>query len=80
MYGVIFDMDGVISNTQVYHGQAEIEILADYGITTISPDSTTPVTVEWIGNSFAGMQLKEWIGALFATHGKSDQFDVHTIE
>jgi beta-phosphoglucomutase-like phosphatase (HAD superfamily) len=80
MYGVIFDMDGVISNTQIYHGQAEIDILADYDIRTISPDDMAPITTEWIGNNFAGMQLKEWMGALFATHGKSDLFDIHVIE
>jgi beta-phosphoglucomutase len=79
-YGVIFDMDGVISDTQKYHGEAEVAILAEYEITTLSSDDMTPITGWWIGDNFAGMQLKEWMGKIFATHNKLDIFDIHAIE
>ena len=79
-YWVVFDMDGVISDTQKYHGQVEAEIFAQYGIRTISPESNEPITPQWIGDNFAGVQPKEWMRRVFDAHNKGDQFDMHRIE
>ena len=79
-YWVIFDMDGVISDTQKYHGEVELEILKSYGISTISPDNITTITIDWIGANFAGVQPKERMKKLFDIHNKIDQFDIHKIE
>lgn len=73
-------MDGVISDTQKYHGEVELEILKSYGISTISPDNITTITIDWIGANFAGVQPKEWMKKLFDIHNKIDQFDIHKIE
>ena len=79
-YWIIFDMDGVISDTQKYHGETEVEILSQYWITTISPDSDEQITIDRIGQNFAGVQPKEWMKRLFELHNKWDQFDIHSIE
>lgn len=77
---VMFDMDGVISDTQKYHAAVEIAILAYYGITTISPMDQTPISVEYINHNFAGVQPKVWMHALFVHHHKEHLFDIHQIE
>lgn len=79
-YWVVFDMDGVISDTQKYHGQVEAEIFTQYDITTISPGSDQRITPQWIGDNFAWVQPKERMKKIFDMHGKSDQFDMHAIE
>lgn len=54
---VIFDMDGVVSDTQKIHARLEAEILASLGI-TISPEE--------ISRRFSGMSLKDQFEALFS--------------
>ncbi|TAN58228.1 HAD family phosphatase [Patescibacteria group bacterium] len=53
---VIFDMDGVISDTQDIHAQTESEILKDYGI-NLHPDK--------ISRRFAGVSLNEMFPQIF---------------
>lgn len=79
-YGIVFDMDGVISDTQKYHGQIEVEIFHQYNITTIDPNSPITLSSDWIGKNFAGVQPKEWMKSIFEKHGKSNQFNIHEIE
>lgn len=78
--GVVLDMDGVISDTQKYHAQAEIELLGSYGIHTIEPNSDQIITTERISGNFAGVQPKDRMKTLFEIHGKLDLFDVERIE
>lgn len=78
--GVIFDMDGVVSDTQKYHAQAEIEILKSYGIVTIDAQSDQIITHDRISWNFAWVQPKEWMKMLFEAHGKLDEFDPEIIE
>lgn len=79
-YWVIFDMDGVISDTQKYHGEVELEILSQYGITTIAPNSDETITIDRIWQNFAGVQPKERMKILFDLHNIWNQFDIHSIE
>src|SRR3989344_909055 len=58
---VIFDMDGVISDTQVLHSKTEEAILNDYGI-SISADEVT--------RRFAGSTDKEMFRTIFADYKK----------
>jgi len=78
--GVIFDMDGVICDTQKYHAQAEIEILNSFGILTVDPDSDKIIDPVWIGANFAGVQPKERMKQVFEKHGKLDVFDAERVE
>ncbi len=59
---VIFDMDGVISDTQVVHAKIESELLRDYGI-EISPDDITA--------RFAGVADGEMFQQIFKEFGKA---------
>jgi HAD superfamily hydrolase (TIGR01509 family) len=56
----IFDMDGVISDTQKIHARIEAELLASFGIT---------ITPEEITRRFAGVSLREQCTTLFAEFG-----------
>ncbi len=60
MDAVIFDMDGVISDTERLHGIAESEMLAGYGIR---------VTVQEMSDRFAGVPEKNVWEILFREHG-----------
>ncbi|HEY4488307.1 MAG TPA: HAD family phosphatase [Candidatus Paceibacterota bacterium] len=53
---VIFDMDGVVSDTQRIHARLESEILASYGIT---------MSIEEITRRFSGVSLREQFQAVF---------------
>jgi len=64
--GVIFDLDGVISDTQNLHSQVESEFLRSLNI-HIHPDEITA--------RFAGVGDKEMFTTVFAEHGVS-----HPIE
>lgn len=77
---VVFDMDWVISDTQKFHWEVEINILKSYGICTIDPTNTTPITIDRISKNFAWVQPKEWMKQLFNKHNKVKEFDIHQIE
>ena len=77
---VIFDMDWVISDTQKFHSQIEIDILKSYWILTINPTDITPITEERINKNFAWVQPKEWMKELFTIHKKSEIFNIEHIE
>lgn len=62
MKAVIFDMDGVVSDTQKYHSQAESIILARHGI-RLSPRKITA--------KYAGIPDREWFRQMFAPTDKS---------
>lgn len=62
MEAIIFDMDGVISDTEKLHGIAESEVLNTYGIA---------ITPEQVTDRFAGVpEMKVW-EILFEEYGKS---------
>lgn len=58
---VIFDMDGVISDTQKAHSCVEREMLLSHGI---------DIDAAEISRRFAGVSLREMFPAIFAEHGK----------
>ena len=60
--GAIFDMDGVISDTQSLHARIESDLLRRYGI-IMSPEE--------IIRRFAGTADKEMFPAIFTEAGKS---------
>lgn len=62
--GIIFDMDGVISDTQKIHAKVESEIFERYGI------SLTP---EEITKKYAGVRLREFFGEVL--EGKNYNLD-----
>ncbi len=53
--GVIFDMDGVISDTQKFHAQIESELLSKFGI-NIAPDEIT--------KKYAGVKTRQFFDEL----------------
>ena len=57
---VIFDMDGVVSDTQKFHAEAESEMLKDYHI-TMSPAEIT--------KRFAGVADERMFKEIFDEHG-----------
>jgi len=59
---VIFDMDGVISDTQILHVAADVAVMRRYGIKLTEKD---------IGEKFAGIIDKEMFGNLFKMYGIS---------
>lgn len=63
-------MDGVISNTQQYHGQVEVEIFHHYEIHTTHPDSKQQITQERIGQNFSGVQPGIRMKNIFENHDK----------
>lgn len=60
--GVIFDMDGVISDTQKLHAQVEAKILKRFNI-NISPEELT--------QKYAGVRTKDFFDALLKERGTS---------
>ena len=65
--GIIFDMDGVISDTQDLHAEIESSVLKRFGI-NLSPDEITA--------RFAGVGDKVMFSTLFSEHGvKIASFD-----
>jgi HAD superfamily hydrolase (TIGR01509 family) len=58
---VIFDMDGVLSDTQMIHAQLESDLLRRFGI-EMSPEDLT--------REFAGVPDPEMFQAIFQRHGK----------
>ena len=61
MKAVIFDMDGVISDTQTLHAEAEEELFKRYGIEIIAQEIT---------ERYAGMSDKEFFETVFSEYGK----------
>jgi beta-phosphoglucomutase-like phosphatase (HAD superfamily) len=59
---IIFDMDGVISDTQVTHADVESRVLAEIGI-QIAPEEIT--------RRFAGVTNREWFETLVQEHHKA---------
>jgi beta-phosphoglucomutase family hydrolase len=59
---VIFDMDGVISDTQKLHASVEEKLLKKYGIRMSSDEIT---------EKYAGISAKEFFGKIFEAHGIS---------
>jgi len=57
---VIFDMDGVISDTQKFHSEVEALLLKNLGIT---------MTPETISQTYAGVTDERMFSELFAKHG-----------
>jgi len=62
-YGIIFDMDGVISDTQKFHSKAEAEILNKYGIN---------ISEQEITRKFSGVKTAEFFNELFIKNGFRD--------
>lgn len=64
--GVIFDMDGVISDTQGIHARIESEILEGYGI-ILTPDEIT--------QRFAGVRTRDFLESLLTEAGVDVDMD-----
>lgn len=64
--GVIFDMDGVISDTQKLHSQVESELLGRFGI-AISPEEIT--------KQYAGVRTKEFFDTLLRAQTNTYDLD-----
>jgi len=58
--GAIFDMDGVISDTQNLHASTEADLLKEYGI---------DITPEEISENYGGMLDREFFKTIFKKHG-----------
>ncbi len=58
--GVIFDMDGVISDTQKFHAQVEAKILNRFNI---------KITPEEITERYSGVRTKDFFGVLLKQQG-----------
>lgn len=65
---IIFDMDGVISDTQKLHSLVESEILARFNI-NITPDEIT--------QRYSGVKTKEFINDLLSVKGA--EFDINSL-
>lgn len=63
---IIFDMDGVISDTEVAQSEAEAKLLKKYGIN---------LTTEEIMEKYSGVKDREWIGALIKEFNLSVNLD-----
>ena len=68
---VIFDMDGVVADSQKVHAQIESDILARFGI-DISPAELT--------ERFSGVRVADFFKELFDQHGVSDDVGLGDIE
>lgn len=66
---VIFDMDGVISDTQKIHASVEMAMLKNYGI---------DITAQEITRRFSGVSDKVMFGEIFADFGMKD-FDLNKV-
>lgn len=61
MKAVIFDMDGVISDTQNFHAETECELLRQYGI---------EMSANEISRRYAGVPDAVMFAEIFSDHGK----------
>jgi len=68
---IIFDMDGVITDTQTIHAQIESELLARAGV-NIEPEE--------ISKRFAGVKTSEFFRDLLTDVGQEDKVDVFMQE
>lgn len=59
---VIFDMDGVVSDTQRFHAEVESMLLQRFDV-AITPNEVTA--------RYAGRATEEWLPELLAEHGKT---------
>lgn len=66
MKAVIFDMDGVVSDTQGFQSEAESKLLEKFGI-HISPDEITA--------KYAGVSDREWLKLMFDQAGQTVDID-----
>ena len=66
---VIFDMDGVISDTQKVHASVEVEMLKNYGIS---------ITAEEITRRFSGLPAKIIFQTIFADN-KKEGVDIDAV-
>jgi beta-phosphoglucomutase family hydrolase len=64
--GIIFDMDGVISDTQRLHAQVESGLLARFGI---------DLTPEEITHRYAGVRTQKFFAELLAATGRAYDLD-----
>ena len=64
--GIIFDMDGVISDTQILHSKVESKLLSKYGI-EISPEEIT--------EKYSGVKTKEFFESLLKNQQTSYDLD-----
>ena len=71
MKAVIFDMDGVLADTQKIHAEVESELFKELGI-NISPSEMT--------KRFAGLSFKLQIETILKEHGKSADIDDLDLE
>jgi beta-phosphoglucomutase-like phosphatase (HAD superfamily) len=71
MKAVIFDMDGVVSDTQKYQAEAESKLLGKYGI-YMSPDEITA--------KYSGVSDREWFKDIFARAGQKVDLEKITKE
>lgn len=64
--GIIFDMDGVISDTQKLHAKVESELLARYGI-KLSPEE--------ISKKYSGVRTRDFFDELLKTQAQPYNLD-----
>ncbi len=69
--GIIFDMDGVISDTQKLHSQVESELLASYGI-KLSPAEITA--------KYSGVRTRDFFADLLARQEQKYDLDKLMLE
>ncbi|NDC38602.1 MAG: HAD family phosphatase [Proteobacteria bacterium] len=62
---VIFDMDGVISDTQRLHSDAEVEALAHFGITCVARE---------LAATYAGVSDQEMFAEILQRHGVASSY------
>ena len=62
--GIIFDMDGVISDTQKLHSRSESELLARFGVN---------ITPQEITKRYSGIRTKEFFNNLLTYVTKSKE-------
>ncbi len=65
--GIIFDMDGVISDTQKLHSKVEAELLGRYGVKITPSEITT---------KYSGVRTKEFFEDLLKKHKQEHDLDL----
>jgi HAD superfamily hydrolase (TIGR01509 family) len=70
-YGIIFDMDGVITQSEYIHSSVEAELFRPFGI-HLDPEEITA--------RFSGVSNREMFPILFQEHGITPSVDVATLE
>lgn len=65
---IIFDMDGVISDTQKLHSRVESELLSRFDIN---------ITPEEITQRYSGVKTKEFMSQLLTA--KAAEFDINEL-